>query len=91
MNDQENQPKTGVNISLNPDATPILYTDNIIMSLNEDGVVLDVCQKIGPSNQLRVVRRIGMSKSHAGRLVKKLEALLISPQGKEQTGEKLLN
>ena len=95
MSDQKNNPnvpnkKMAININL--DTTPILYTDNIFISLNEDGVTLDICQKLGPTNQMRIVSRIGMSKSHAKKFVKKLDALLLgSTQKKVQTGEKVLH
>lgn len=74
-------------VNLNLDTTPILYTDNIFMSVNEDGVVLDISQRIGNTNQTRIVSRVGMSKSHAKKFVAELEKLLIMTEGRMQTGK----
>ena len=60
----------GLNLNINLDTTPVLYTDNILMSVNDDGVVLDIVQRVGISNQARVVSRLGMSKSHAKKFIK---------------------
>lgn len=82
--------KQNVSINLNLDTTPILYTDNIFMTTNDDGVVLDVGQKIGATtNQLRIVSRIGMSREHAKKFLKELGNLLAMTEGKKQTGEKI--
>jgi hypothetical protein len=75
-------------INVNPHETPILYTDSIFMTTNEDGIVLDVCQKVGSTNQIHVVSRIGMSRDHAKKFVKKLSELLALTEGKSQTIEK---
>lgn len=81
------QPKEeSMKINVNLETTPILFTDNIMMSLTEDGVVLDVCQRLGTTNQVRVVARIGMSPSHAQKFANKLEELLLLQTGKSQTG-----
>lgn len=81
--------KNDLQININLDTTPILYTDNIIMNVNEDGVVLDICQKLGPTNQVRIVSRIGMSKNHAKKFLKSLGDLLEQSEGKMQTGVKI--
>ena len=86
MVDQKNESQQ-MQINVNLDTTPILYTDNILMTSNEDGLVLDVCQKIGPSNQLRIVSRIGMSKNHAKKFLKELGNLMALTEGKGQTGK----
>jgi len=93
MEDNQNQPANQMNVSINLDQTPILYTDNVYMSVNDDGVTFDFAQKVGPTNQLRVVSRVGMSKEHARKLVKSLEALLLSSatHQKANTGETTLN
>ncbi len=77
-----------VQINLNPDTTPILYTDSILMNTNEDGVILDVAQKVGPTKQLKIVSRIGMSRIHAKKFVKKLSELLALTEGNSATGNK---
>lgn len=76
-----------INININPDIK-ILYTDMVFMNVNEDGVTLDICQKVGNSNQYQVVSRIGMSKVHAEKFVKKLSEILVLTMGHTQTGEK---
>ncbi|MDP2649241.1 MAG: hypothetical protein Q8P10_00195 [bacterium] len=86
MADNKNQPQVAINVNL--DTTPILYTDNVIITTNQDGVVLDVCQKLGASNQLRIVARVGMSRIHAKKFLSELGKLLALTEGKRQTGEK---
>jgi hypothetical protein len=54
----------GVNINLAADRTPILYTDSVLITSNNYGIVLNVAQSIDDKNQ-QVVARIGMSKDHA--------------------------
>jgi hypothetical protein len=81
----EKQNKINVNIGHD---TKVLYTDMIFMNVNEDGVTLDVCQKMGNSNQFQVVSRIGMSRHHAEKFVKKLSEILALTLGQTQTGEK---
>ncbi|MBI4100448.1 hypothetical protein HY439_01775 [Candidatus Microgenomates bacterium] len=83
---QDLPPQMSINVNL--DTTPILYTDNILMTTNEDGLVLDICQKLGSSNQARIVARIGMSRSHAKKLLKEMGSLLAMTEGHLQTGEK---
>lgn len=78
----------GVNININLDTTPILYTDNIFISVNENGIVLDFSQRIASTNQVRIVTRIGMSKDHAKRFNEQLEAMLKVAEGQAQSAEK---
>jgi ABC-type Na+ transport system ATPase subunit NatA len=78
-------------ISVNLDTTPIFYTDNINMVSNENGVVLDIMQRLGPTNQIRIVARIGMSREHAKKFVEELGKLLVMTQGSGQTGKDKLN
>lgn len=78
-------------VSINLDTTSILYTDSVSMTTNPDGVVLDIMQRVGPSNQVRIVARIGMSREHAKKLVGELGKLLIQTEGQTQTGEKIVN
>lgn len=77
-------------ISINIDTTPILYTDNINISVNQNGAVINVMQKIS-SNQKKVVSRIGMSREHAKEFVEKFGKLLIMTEGGSETGKKNLN
>jgi len=85
MADDKKQP--GIAININLDTTPVLYTDNILITTNQDGVVLDVCQKLGTTNQIRIVSRIGMSREHAKKVAKELGRLLAITEGKGQTND----
>lgn len=80
------EPKLQIN--LNPEKVNILYTDTVFMNVNDDGVTLDICQKVGNSNQLQVVARIGMSRDHANKFVKKLSEILVLTHGHSQTSGK---
>lgn len=76
-------------LNINFDTTPILYTDSINISTNKEGVVLNVKQRLGNTEQVRIVSRIGMSREHAKDVVEKLGRLLIMTEGKAQTGKDL--
>lgn len=92
MKNQESQnPQQGIGINVNLDTTPILYTDNILMTTNENGLILNICQQILSSNQVRVVARIGMSRQHAKKMLEELGKLLAMTEGQKQTGEKIKN
>ena len=80
-----------VQISVNLDSTPVLFTDNINMTVNPDGIVLDIMQRLGPTNQVRFVSRIGMSREHAKKFLKKLGELLLKSEGEMITGKKIIN
>ena len=86
MDQKETSQNVSVNVNL--DTTPVLFTDNVFMTTNEDGVVLDVAQKLGSTNQIRIVSRIGMSRSHAKKFVKELGKLLAMTEGSNQSGAK---
>jgi hypothetical protein len=75
-------------VNLNPEKVSILYTDTVFMNVNDDGVTLDICQKVGNSNQLQVVSRIGMSREHANKFVKKLSEILALTHGHSDTRNK---
>lgn len=82
--------KRSLRVSFNPDSTPVLYTDNVNMKINDSGVVLNIMQQMGP-DQARIVTRIGMSREHAKKFVGKLSELLLLSEGKLQTGQDKLN
>ncbi len=75
-------------INVNPEKVSILYTDTVFMNVNDDGVTLDICQKVGNSTQLQVVSRIGMSREHAHKFVKKLSEILALTHGHSRTSDK---
>ncbi len=74
-------------INLNPENTKILYTDMIYININEDGTTLDICQKVGPTEQFHVVARIGMSRSHAEKLATELSRTLALTSARGTTGK----
>jgi hypothetical protein len=80
-----------ISIDLNPQTTPILYTDNVFMTTNEDGLILNVGQRIGNTEKMHVVARIGMSREHAKKVVEKLAKLLALTEGTSQTTSKKRN
>lgn len=79
---------TQFQVNLNPEKVNILYTDTVFMNVNDDGVIFDICQKVGNSTQLQVVSRIGMSREHANKFVKKLSEILALTHGHSQTSSK---
>lgn len=87
----ENKKANEMQVSVNLDATPVLYTDNINMTVNPDGVVLDVMQRLGPTNQNRIVTRVGMSREHAKKFLKKLGEMLLKSEGEAVSGKKIIN
>ena len=58
------------------------------VNANEDGIVLDVGQKLFNTNQVRVVARVGMSRTHAKKFVQEMSKLLAMTEGHLQSGEK---
>lgn len=65
----ETQP--GIQISV-PGNLPILYTDSVLITKNQFGIVLDFAQSMSSTNQQYVVSRLGMSKEHGKALLKVL-------------------
>lgn len=83
-----NTKKEQNNISVTVPNIPIFYTDMVFIQANDDGVVIDVGQKGGGQNQYQIVTRIGMSREHAKKLVKKLsEIIALSASHKHNAGE----
>lgn len=88
--DEKNTPNP-VKVNINLDTTPILYTDNVFIGVSPDGVVLDFGQKLGPTNELRIISRLGMSLEHAKKLYKTLGDQLKLAQGQGPTENKKVN
>jgi hypothetical protein len=86
--DKNKSGEVQLNVNVNFDTTPIVYTDSIQFTTNEDGVVLDVMQRLMSSNQVRIVSRVGMSRSHAKKLVTELGRLLALTEGQGKTSTK---
>ena len=72
-------------LNINLDTTPVLFTDNIIMTTNPDGFVINVLQPLMGSNEARVVARIGMSREHAAKFATEMGKLLALTSGQSQT------
>ena len=70
---------------------PILYTDNINMFANDDGVILNFTQRIDEKNAPEVVARIGMSREHAKKFISKLTGLLLNTDSNLNKKGKELN
>lgn len=85
--DKKQDDQNGLNFNINPQATPVLYTENVYMNMSEDGVVIDFCQRLGNTNQLQIVARMGMSKSHAKKFLKIFGDLISMSEGQLQTGK----
>lgn len=78
----------GLNVNINLDTTPILYTDNVSISANEDGIVFDFIQRVGVTDQAKVVSRVGMSRNHGKKFAVELGKLLAITEGQVKTGDK---
>jgi len=76
-----------LSLDVNLDTTPVLYTDSIIMNVNDDGIVLDVAQKVSTSNRMRIVSRIGMSRSHAKKFLAELGKLIATTEKSGKRGD----
>lgn len=84
MKDENTLKAQEVAVSVDPQATPILYTDNITITANEYGFVFDILQRLGPTNQAKVVSRIGMSREHVKKFIQEISKLLITTEGNNQ-------
>ena len=83
-------PPTPVKVNINLDTTPILYTDNVLIGASIDGIVMDFCQKLGMSSDLRIVSRIGMSRDQAKKFYKTLgEQLSLIEAQSQSKGNKV--
>lgn len=72
MDKKDDKPadKQNLQITLDPTKVPVLYTDTVLVSSTDNGLVLDVAQSVGGNQaQLAVVTRVGMSAEHAKNLV----------------------
>jgi hypothetical protein len=88
--ENKNEPQP-MNVSLDAKQMPIFYTDNLFITSNEDGVVIDVGQRISSTNQVQIVARIGMSREHAKKFVDVLSKNMLVNQTQNQTGKKVVN
>lgn len=88
MDEKQKAPeKNQLKFNLNLEKTEILYTDNIFMNANEDGIILNVGQKIFNTDQINIVARVGMSRQHAKKFVAEMGKLLAMTEGHLQSGK----
>ncbi|MBU2632538.1 hypothetical protein KKG52_02370 [Patescibacteria group bacterium] len=69
----------------------IPYTNNIFMTVNENGVVFDVLQTEQNSNKVVTVAKFGMSREHAKKFTHELSNLLAITKEQAKTGSKNKN
>jgi hypothetical protein len=89
--DKKNLGQQQVNVSMDAKATPVLYTDNVFITSNEDGVVLDIGQRVGATAQIQIVARVGMSREQAKKLADALGKNLLIEGASVKTGKKVVN
>ncbi len=87
MDKTKQQDQVQMNIVMDPIKTPVLYADAIMITSNENGIVLDITQRMGLSNQASIVARIGMSNVHAKVLATKLLEQISLNEGSAVTGK----
>ncbi|MEM4270523.1 MAG: hypothetical protein QXO70_00315 [Candidatus Pacearchaeota archaeon] len=55
-------------IGTDPIRTPILYADSVFITTDDNGLILDIAQRITGTDQAFIVARVGLSKEHAKKL-----------------------
>jgi len=68
MNQQPTE-QVSQNVQIDPNRTPILYSDGVAVTSSEFGMVFDFGQRVGPTNNANIVARIGISYEHARKLL----------------------
>jgi transcriptional regulator with XRE-family HTH domain len=53
--------------------TPVLYTNALFVSSDDYGITIDAGSRVGPSNEIQIVSRIGFSLEHAVRIREALD------------------
>lgn len=66
---RDSQPQTQINV---PNNLPILYSDSVWVTASPFGLVFDFGQRMGPTSNVNVVSRVGLSKEHAVALLEVL-------------------
>lgn len=70
---QDVNPPVQQNAQVNvPNNLPILYSDSVWVTASPFGLVFDFGQRMGPTNNVNVVSRVGLSKEHAEALAEVL-------------------
>lgn len=93
MNDKQKPqtPPVNLQIGVDPMRTPVLYADAIIITSNENGLILDIAQRLGSTGQASIVSRVGLSKDHAKKLAEKLVEHIALREGRAVTGNIKVN
>lgn len=71
-------------------ATPILYTDSVLVNRTPFGINLEIAQSLGSHQKQQVVARIGMSLEHAKALLEVMTKVIDTDEKKSigfRTGE----
>lgn len=55
-------------VKINAENTPVYFSNALFVSSDPYGIVIDAGQKVGPSNQIQIVSRLGISLEHAEKL-----------------------
>ena len=67
---------TKLEVDINVDKTPILFTEHIFIHSSSNGITLDFGQKLGPNPKIHIVSRLGMSRTQAKNLFQELGKIL---------------
>lgn len=71
-------------VSLPESKADVLFSDAAMVTSSPFGVVIDFGQKVGPTNNVRIVSRIGLSREHVEKLLEVLKNHIMLPKGKEK-------
>ncbi len=88
---KEKKQSQEVQINFDFGAEPILYTDSIFITSNEDGIIINFSQPQAIPTQQKVVARIGMSREHAKKFIQKISNLFAITENNKQIGQKSQN
>lgn len=89
MNQEENRQVKTQNFNV-PNNLPVLFSDSIGLTSSKFGLVFDFGQRVGPTDQVNIVARIGLSKEHAEALIQVLagkikEMQLLTDKGNKKS------
>ncbi len=68
-------PENQINVKI-PENLYVLFSDMVVVTKTDYGIVLDFAQSVAGSNERRVVSRIGMSSEHMKALIQVLQSKL---------------
>jgi transcriptional regulator with XRE-family HTH domain len=58
----------GVQVKVNAESLPVLFSDSMFITVSENGVVFDFAQQLGPTAEQQIVARVGVSHGHARKI-----------------------